>query len=343
MNFIDEVNILVASGNGGPGCVSFRRETHVPRGGPDGGDGGKGGDIIFKVNPDLNSLMDLRYKKVYRAKNGMPGSGSLCSGSDGEDLEIQVPLGTMIRDINGKLLVDLDKKDEVITLLKGGRGGKGNHFFRSSINQAPDRAQPGEKGEELEIKLELKLLADVGLIGYPNAGKSTFISKISAAKPKIADYPFTTLVPNLGVVKIDTEKSFVVADIPGLIEGAAEGVGLGSQFLRHIERTKVFVHLIDISEFNPRNPYSDYIAINKELAEYDKLNKDKVDYLPLCQRPQLVVLNKIDSVDEERTSIIENEFEDNKIKFLKASAVTGEGVKDVLTAISKIVFKDVDE
>ena len=343
MKFIDEVNIRVASGKGGPGCVSFRRESMVPRGGPDGGDGGKGGDVVFKVNPALNSLMDLRYKKVYRAKNGQQGRGSISFGADGEDLLIQVPPGTVIKDTSGKILADLEGENTQVTLLKGGRGGKGNHFFKSSVNQAPDKAQPGEEGSELDITLELKLLADVGLIGFPNAGKSTFISKVSAAKPKIADYPFTTLVPNLGVVKLDTEKSFVVADIPGLIQGAADGVGLGSQFLRHIERTQVFVHLIDISEFNPREPYEDYLAINHELKEYDNKNSDKELFQLLSERPQIVVLNKIDSVSEERMSEVEAEFVKHDVPFMKASAVSGEGVKPILFAMGKYVFKEENE
>ncbi|MCB9027290.1 MAG: GTPase ObgE, partial [Bdellovibrionaceae bacterium] len=313
MKFIDEVNILVASGNGGPGCVSFRREFRAPRGGPDGGDGGKGGDVVFKVNSALNSLMDLRYSKVYRAANGSPGMGSQCSGSDGQDLVIQVPPGTVIKDKLGHILADLNEENKEVILLNGGRGGKGNHFFKSSVNQAPDKSQPGEKGIEQDISLELKLLADVGLIGFPNAGKSTFISKVSAAKPKIADYPFTTLVPNLGVVKLETEKSFVIADIPGLIEGAAQGMGLGTQFLRHIERTRVFIHLIDMSEFNPRDPYSDYLTINKELKAHDDLNKNKEAYTPLSQRPQIVVLNKVDSVSEEYRETIEEIFRKHKV------------------------------
>ena len=344
MKFIDEVNIRVASGKGGPGCVSFRRECMVPRGGPDGGDGGKGGDVVFVVNSALNSLLDLRYKKIYQAQNGQPGRGSLSSGSDGQDLVIQVPPGTVIKDITGQhVLADLDGETKEVCLLKGGRGGKGNHFFRSSINQAPDRAQPGEPGSELDVMLELKLLADVGLIGFPNAGKSTFISKVSAARPKIADYPFTTLVPNLGVVKLETEKNFVIADIPGLIEGAAEGVGLGSQFLRHIERTRVFIHLIDISEFNPRDPFEDYLTINRELKEYDNKKRDKENYLPLSDRPQIIVLNKIDSVSPERLADIEAKFTEQNLSVRKVSAVTGEGIKPLLFEVGKYVFVETDE
>ncbi|MCB0356302.1 MAG: 50S ribosome-binding GTPase, partial [Bdellovibrionales bacterium] len=218
-----------------------------------------------------------------------------------------------------------------------------NHFFRSSINQAPDRAQPGEPGSELDVMLELKLLADVGLIGFPNAGKSTFISKVSAARPKIADYPFTTLVPNLGVVKLETEKNFVIADIPGLIEGAAEGVGLGSQFLRHIERTRVFIHLIDISEFNPRDPFEDYLTINRELKEYDNKKRDKENYLPLSDRPQIIVLNKIDSVSPERLADIEAKFTEQNLSVRKVSAVTGEGIKPLLFEVGKYVFVETDE
>jgi GTP-binding protein len=343
MKFIDEVSIKVASGNGGPGSVSFRRELKIPRGGPDGGDGGKGGDIIFLVSPELNSLMDLRYKKVYQAQHGQPGQGSLCTGADGENLLIKVPPGTMVKDTNGKLLVDLDGSVEEFTLLNGGRGGKGNHFFRTSINQAPTHAQPGESGSELQISLELKLLADVGLIGFPNAGKSTFISKVSAARPKIADYPFTTLTPNLGVVRIEEEKSFVIADIPGLIEGAHLGTGLGTQFLRHIERTHVFIHLIDASEFNTRGAFKDYLAINHELKMHDELNKDKESYRPLSQRPQVVVLNKIDSAEPELLKEIEEEFQKHGVKIHKISAVTGEGVRPLIFEVAKYVFKKSDE
>ncbi len=343
MKFIDEVNIKVASGNGGAGCVSFRRELKVPRGGPDGGDGGKGGDVVFLVSPELNSLMDLRYKKIYQAEHGKPGQGSLCYGADGANLVIKVPPGTIIKDRDGRLLADLEATTTEFVLLQGGRGGKGNHFFRSSVNQAPNFAQPGESGNELDIVLELKLLADVGLVGFPNAGKSTFISKISAARPKIADYPFTTLTPNLGVVRLEAEKSFVVADIPGLIEGAHLGVGLGTQFLRHIERTHVFVHLIDVSEFNPRGPYKDYVAINLELQKHDELNCDKDSYRPLSQRPQIVVFNKIDSIDSESLKLIEEEFHSHGIQFFKISAVTGEGIKPLLYEVGKYVFKTPDE
>lgn len=343
MKFIDEVNIRVASGNGGPGCVSFRREFMTPRGGPDGGDGGKGGDVIFRVHDGLNSLIDLRYKKVYQAQNGQPGMGSLCTGSDGDDLIIKVPPGTLIKDKSGQTLADLDGKTKEVILLKGGRGGKGNHFFKSSVNQAPEKAQPGEKGTELEVSLELKLLADVGLIGFPNAGKSTFIAKVSAARPKIADYPFTTLVPNLGVVRIDTERSFVIADIPGLIEGAASGTGLGTQFLRHIERTKVFIHLIDISEFNQRHPFDDYLIINRELKAHDLANKYNEAYQPLNQRPQVVVLNKVDSTSQERRHEIEQSFKEHGVNYHCISGVTGEGISAVLSIVSKEVFKVKDE
>ncbi len=343
MKFIDEVSIKVASGKGGQGCVSFRREIKVPRGGPDGGDGGKGGDVTFQVSPELNSLMDLRYKKTYQAQHGQQGQGSICSGADGENLVIKVPPGTIIKNIEGKLLADLNSDGEEHILLVGGRGGKGNHFFKTSVNQAPTHFQPGEEGSELEITLELKLLADVGLIGFPNAGKSTFISKVSAARPKIADYPFTTLVPSLGVVKLDTEKSFVIADIPGLIEGAHKGVGLGTQFLRHIERTHVFVHIIDVSEFNQRGAFHDYLAINKELKAHDELNKDKESFEPLSKRPQIVVFNKIDSVSQDYLELIEEEFKEHGVGVVKISAVTGEGVKPLLFSVGKYVFKSEED
>lgn len=338
MKFIDEVKILVASGRGGPGCVSFRREAMEPRGGPDGGDGGKGGDLIIRTSPHLNSLVDFKHNKKYAAPNGLPGTGSKCSGANGQDLVLQVPEGTLVRDSQGQILFDLTELKE-ITLLKGGRGGKGNFFFRTSVNQAPEHAQPGEDGEEMEITLELKLIADVGIIGFPNAGKSTLISRISAAKPKIADYPFTTLTPHLGVVKFTDEKSFVVADIPGLVKGAHQGVGLGIQFLKHIERTRVFVHLVDISGMSGRNPTEDFHDINHELEMYDQQNKDKEGFFALSTRPQIVVLNKSDSVQEEALFQVQNKFE--KIlgyKPLVISAVTGKNIRELIVKIAESVY-----
>ena len=247
MRFLDEATIRIQSGSGGPGCVSFHRAKFIPKGGPDGGDGGKGGDVIFVTDSGLYTLLDFRYTREYKAKNGEPGGTQLKSGASASDLKIQVPVGTLLRDQKtGEIIVDLAEPAQEFVALKGGRGGKGNHFFKRSTVQTPQRAQPGEPSQLKEVTLELKLLADVGLIGLPNAGNSTLISRISNSKPKIADYPFTTLVPQLGVVKIEEGKSFVVADIPGLISGAHQGAGLGLQFLKHVERTKLFLHLIDI-------------------------------------------------------------------------------------------------
>lgn len=338
MKFIDEVTLTISSGKGGPGAVSFRREAMVPRGGPDGGDGGKGGDVIFRVNPMLNSLIDLRLKHEYRAKDGESGRGQNQAGKDGGDLVLDVPAGTMIKDDEDHLLLDLTEPGEVI-FLKGGLGGRGNTFYKSSVNQAPTVAQKGLPGEERTIRLELKLLADVGIIGLPNAGKSTLISRISAAKPKIADYPFTTLVPNLGVVRLGDSRSFVVADIPGLIAGAHEGVGLGIQFLRHIERCRVFIHLIDISEMAGKEPWDAYLEIQNELMHYDKDRSHSDDFHPLCDRPQFVVLNKTDAVDEERQAGVRKIFEKNGVKPHLISAVSGQNLKELLIEIGKKVFK----
>jgi GTPase len=347
LDFVDEVRIRVASGRGGPGCVSFRRETYVPRGGPDGGDGGKGGDLIFRVSRRLHSLSQFRHRRLYAAEDGVAGAAANCTGVSGKDLILEAPPGTIIRDLEGRMLADLGEVDE-FKLLQGGRGGKGNTFFKTSVNQAPDRAQPGEEGQNMEIQLELKLIADVGIIGYPNVGKSTLISRISAARPKIADYPFTTLQPNLGVVDYgDTRsgdsQSFVVADIPGLIPEAHKGVGLGTKFLRHIERTKIFVHLIDVSEATGRDPLQDYRDINRELTEYDRLNEDKEDFVPLGQRQQIVVLNKIDVCDENRKRLLMAQFrKETGLKSLVISAVTGQGVKELIHHTGRILFGEVE-
>ncbi len=343
MKFIDEIQILVASGNGGPGCVSFRRESGVPRGGPDGGDGGKGGDVIFRVNPQISSLLDLRYKKHYRAGNGLPGEGANRSGSNGEDLVIEVPPGTLIRDPSGVLIHDLSEATdgaapEDFLFLKGGLGGKGNTFYKSSVNQAPHVAQKGLPGEEREVHLELKLLADVGIIGFPNAGKSTLISVISAAKPKIADYPFTTLVPNLGVVKYSDDKNFVVADIPGLIPGAHQGVGLGIQFLRHVERTQLFIHLIDGSPMAPQDPLLAFDEINKELELYDQAHQDQEDFRPLMEHPQLVVISKLDAMDQERQTEIAESFQERGLSPLFISAVARTNIKELIHAMGQKLF-----
>lgn len=287
MKFIDVAEIYVRSGNGGKGHISFRREKYVPKGGPDGGNGGKGGDVILVASKDLNTLLNFQYKKKYIAENGKPGEKANRSGRDGKDLEIKVPVGTVVYDaITNDLLADLVEENQKVVIARGGRGGLGNANFATPTNQAPRYAQPGEPGVELTLRLELKLLADVGLVGFPNAGKSTLISVISAAKPKIADYPFTTLVPNLGVVKIDEFKSFVVADIPGLIEGASLGKGLGHQFLRHIERTRVLVFLLDINSDNIKN---DYAILCNELEQYN---------VDLTYKPRIICITKCDTVDQ---------------------------------------------
>ena len=286
MRFIDEATITVQSGDGGSGCVGFRRERFIPRGGPDGGDGGKGGNIILKATSRKRTLYHLQYKKHYKAANGAPGQGRQKTGRSGDDLELEVPLGTLVNDAQtGERLYDLVTPGERVIVAAGGRGGLGNHHFKSSTNRSPRYAQPGEKGQTLEIKLELKLLADVGIIGLPNAGKSTLICAISSAQAKIANYPFTTLTPNLGVVQAHGEEPFVVADIPGLIEGAHQGAGLGIRFLKHVERTRMLIHLIDVSALDPADPLAPYHTVNRELARYSAT---------LAQKPQLVVLNKMD-------------------------------------------------
>jgi len=286
VNFIDEALITVQSGNGGSGCVSFRREKFIPRGGPDGGDGGQGGDITFITSSARRTLQQFRNRKHFKAKNGQPGKGANRTGKSGETLVIEIPPGTLITNAaTGDLIKDFTAAGESLVLARGGRGGQGNARFKSATNRTPRFAQPGEPGQSFELKLELKLLADVGLVGLPNAGKSTLISAISAARPKIGSYPFTTLTPSLGVVHTDWGEPFVVADIPGLIEGAHAGTGLGIQFLRHIERTRVLVHLIDAGDIDPADPLVAFNVINRELTLYNKA---------LGERPQIVVLNKID-------------------------------------------------
>ncbi len=339
MKFVDEVKVTIASGHGGAGSVSFRRESYAPRGGPDGGDGGKGGDVIFKTSRHINSLVDYKNLRTYAAQNGQNGMGVNCSGANGEDIIMIVPEGSVIRNLEGEVLYDLAGIDEVKVLI-GGRGGKGNAFFKNSVNQAPEYAQPGEEGESLDIILELKLIADVGIIGFPNAGKSTLISRISAAKPKIADYPFTTLTPQLGVVKVGDYSNFVVADIPGLIKGAHLGVGLGIMFLKHIERTRLFLHLIDISGMSGRDPLQDYEDIQFELEMYDKINNGKDGFFPLLEREQIVVLNKIDLLAKEQIEKTKQQF---KKKFgvdsYAISAVTGKQTQDLLVFVADKILK----
>ena len=332
--FIDKAKLYLRSGKGGDGCVSFRREKYVPLGGPDGGDGGKGGNIVFKVDPGMTTLLDFKYKKKFIAEDGVNGGTSKCYGRDGEDLVIRVPMGTIIREeSSNKIVVDLSHKDDVYVLLKGGKGGKGNVKFATPTRQAPHFAEPGMPGEEMSVVLELKLLADVGLLGFPNVGKSTFLSMTTAAKPKIANYHFTTLKPNLGVVAPEGTEPFVMADIPGIIEGAAEGVGLGLEFLRHIERTRLLIHVVDISGLEGRDPVDDFIKINEELQKYS---------VKLWDRPQIVVANKADILYDE--SVYENfKAKMNELgydKVFKMSAATREGV-DVVIKEAARMLKDI--
>lgn len=339
MKFIDEVKITVSSGKGGAGAVSFRREAMVPRGGPDGGDGGRGGDVILRTDPRLHSLLDLRFQKTYRAQDGEPGGAQMRGGKGGQDLILTVPPGTLIRDDDGHVLHDLTEATD-LKLLEGGLGGKGNVFYKSSVNQAPTVAQKGMPGKEMSIHLELKLLADVGIVGLPNAGKSTLISRISSAKPKIADYPFTTLVPNLGVVRFADELTFVVADIPGLIAGAHEGHGLGVQFLRHIERCRAFVHMIDIGANAEREPWDIYREIRNELEMYDRDRAEVEGFQALATRPELVVLNKIDTVEEMRMRQAVDTFRKKGLEVMTISAATGRNTKELVQNLGRRIFNE---
>lgn len=328
--FTDYAKIIIKSGDGGNGAVSFRREKYVAAGGPDGGDGGRGGSIYFIVDPDSNTLVDFRFKKKFKAENGKNGEGARRYGKSGEDLYVKVPIGTLIKDAEtGKIIADLSHKGQKELILPGGRGGKGNSHFVTSTRQAPRFSQDGEKGIEKEVILELKLLADVGLIGFPNVGKSTFLSKTTSATPKIADYHFTTLEPNLGVVKNDYGESFVIADIPGIIEGASNGTGLGLQFLRHIERTRLLLHVIDVSGIEGRNPVDDFKTINEELKSYSE---------KLSKRKQIIVANKIDSMqDENLYNDLEKLAKENNMEIFKISAVTGEGISELLKRVSQVL------
>jgi GTP-binding protein len=325
--FIDRVKIRVQGGHGGNGVTAFRREKFVPRGGPSGGDGGGGGDVWIVADSSLNTLLHLRYNPEHSAERGRHGEGSNCSGREGEDRIVRVPVGTQIFDsASGELLQDLAADGGRWLAAKGGRGGFGNSHFATSTNRAPRYHQLGSEGQELELQLELKLLADVGLVGFPNAGKSTFISTISAAKPKIADYPFTTLEPHLGVVDLGDFRTFVVADIPGLIEGAHEGAGLGDRFLRHIERTKLLLHLVDVSSTSGRDPVADYLAVNRELRAYNP---------KLADRPQLVVATKIDALDEPaRLESLRSQAMADGLPFYEISSVTNQGTKELVAAVA---------
>jgi GTP-binding protein len=327
MKFVDQVRIRVMAGNGGNGCVSFRRERYIPKGGPDGGDGGKGGDVILQADGQLSTLLDLSYPQQFRAQKGAHGKGKNQTGKNGKDCIIRVPVGTLVRDDeSGELFQDLLFDGQQFIAAAGGRGGRGNARFATSTQRAPRHAEKGEQGEERWLRLDLKLLADVGLIGFPNAGKSTLLSKISSARPKIGDYPFTTLAPNLGVVTGEGH-SFVVADIPGLIEGASEGAGLGLTFLRHVERTRLLIHLLDISGEPSRNPLKDFDTLNSELNAYHPSLRKKV---------QIVVLNKIDlPAVRERAAEVKKQFQGMGHRFHAISGKTGEGVQELIEAISQ--------
>lgn len=328
--FTDYAKITIKSGNGGNGAATFRREKYVAAGGPDGGDGGRGGSVIFFVDPDMNTLLDFRYKKSFNAENGQNGSGGNCYGKSGQDLYIGVPRGTIIKDAQTeKIVADLSDENQKELVLQGGRGGKGNAHFATSTRQAPRFSQDGEKGAEKELILELKLLADVGLLGFPNVGKSTFLSRVTSAKPKIADYHFTTIIPNLGVVKSIYGDSFVIADIPGIIEGASQGVGLGIQFLRHIERTRLLLHVIDVSGVEGRDPVQDFYTINEELKQYSK---------KLSNRKQILVANKADIIqDEEGYEQLKQLAEKEKLEIYKISAVTGEGIDQLMNRVVEVL------
>ncbi|MFW6283961.1 MAG: GTPase ObgE [Desulfosalsimonas sp.] len=328
MKFIDEVVIDVAAGHGGRGCVSFRREKYIPKGGPDGGDGGHGGNVLIRTSHRLRTLHRFRFKRQFQAAGGGHGQGSQKTGKNGQDLVIEVPPGTVIRDRQtDEIIHDCITSGETFVVAKGGRGGRGNRRFATSTNRAPRHAQPGEPGETRSLKLDLKLLADIGIIGYPNAGKSTLISRISSARPKVADYPFTTINPVLGVVTPDNGEPFVVADIPGLIQGAHQGAGLGTRFLRHIERTRVLLHLVDASEIDADDPLSGYWAINSELAGFNP---------ELAEKSQVVVLNKMDLPDSQTRAQAFTRAAGN-LPVIQISAATGKGVSQLVNRLNEIV------
>ncbi len=331
--FVDKAKIYVRSGKGGDGHVSFRRELFVPAGGPHGGDGGKGGDVIFVVDKGLNTLSDFRHIRKYAAGDGQPGGKNRCHGSDGEDIVIKVPEGTVIKEAEtGLVIADMSGDNDRMVLLKGGRGGKGNQHYATATMQAPKYAQPGQPAKELTLLLELKVIADVGLVGFPNVGKSTFLSRVTNARPKIANYHFTTLNPNLGVVDLDGADGFVIADIPGIIEGASEGVGLGHEFLRHIERTRVLIHIVDAAGVEGRDPIDDIRKIQNELSAYNP---------ELLDRPQVIAANKIDALyegaDDDAITLLKEEFEPEGIRVFPISAVSGAGIRDLLYAVSRML------
>ena len=326
--FVDQAKIKIKAGDGGDGAVSFHREKYVAAGGPDGGDGGRGGDVVFQVDDNFSTLIDFRYKRKYVADRGENGSSRNCTGKSAQPLIIKVPRGTVIRDAkSGRIMADMST-DEPKVLARGGQGGKGNVHFATSTRQIPKFAKPGFPGEEFEVTLELKLLADVGLVGYPNVGKSTLISVVSAAKPKIANYHFTTLTPVLGVVRVEEEKSFVMADIPGLIEGAGDGVGLGHEFLRHVERCRLIVHVVDVSGIEGRDPCEDFEVINAELAKFNE---------ELAVRPQIVAANKSDMATEEQIEKFRKYIEDKNIPFFCISAATTQGTAELINKVSEVL------
>ena len=331
--FADRAMILIRSGKGGDGHVSFRRELFVPNGGPDGGDGGRGGDVIFEVDEGLNTLYEYRHKRKYKAQDGEEGGKKRCHGKNGSDIILRVPEGTIIKEAeSGKVIADMSGKNKRQVILKGGRGGAGNQHFATSTMQVPKYAQPGQPAQELEVLLELKVIADVGLVGFPNVGKSTFLSRVTNAQPKIANYHFTTLTPNLGVVDLEEGKGFVIADIPGLIEGASEGAGLGHEFLRHIERTRVMIHIVDAASTEGRDPVEDIYAINKELKAY---NAD------IASRPQVIAANKTDAIYEgtepDPIQRLKAEFEPQGVRVFPISAVTGKGLKELLYYVRELL------
>ena len=334
--FIDEVRILVKAGDGGNGCMAFRREKFVPRGGPSGGDGGRGGDVVLVATEHQNTLLQFRFNPEHKAERGRHGEGSNRTGHEGRSIDVLVPVGTVVYDeATGERLYDFTKPGERFRVAKGGKGGKGNARFATSTHQAPTEHEPGRPGDEKRLRMELKLLADVGLVGFPNAGKSTLISRISAARPKIADYPFTTLEPNLGVVKLDDFRSFVVADIPGLIEGAHLGHGLGIQFLRHVERTRLLVHLVDVSDSTGRDPVHDFETVMGELASFSD---------ELARKPMLVVSAKMDAAqDVERAASLRNLAAERGLPYLEISSVTGQGIEELRFAMAERVLRPADE
>ena len=332
--FADRAKIVIRSGKGGDGHVSFRRELYVPNGGPDGGDGGKGGDVIFEVDEGLNTLYEYRHKRKFSAQDGEPGGKKRCHGADGKDIVLKVPEGTVVMDAaSGKVIADMSGENRRQIVLKGGRGGKGNMNYATPTMQVPKYAQPGQEAQELEVRLELKVIADVGLVGFPNVGKSTFLSRVSNARPKIANYHFTTLNPNLGVVDMEGCGGFVIADIPGLIEGASEGAGLGHEFLRHIERTRVIIHIVDAASVEGRDPIEDIYKINRELEAYNP---------EIAGRPQVIAANKIDALytEEGEISAVEKlkaEFEPKGIRVFPISAVSGQGIKELLYYVKELL------